>query len=277
MAGVGEENKSSEDSTYNQIKDDIVKELVNVDLAPILNSDSYHKTVKDFMTKSQNVIKVITKENKVLVDKNGELSNQLKLILDKQQENEAQNQVLISNLQAQINELKQSNCKNASSSSSANTTPKSSVKDLTKNSRKPTTTGQPKITQFAAGNQPPNGSNVSKDPNPVQNQSTVATSNKFDALQENQQQDEEMVTIEDDPDEASLSEDANSDPEFRSKRLAYRQQRKKRKRGNSNGESSKQDSTLEDKSNSNSNNNNPSDKPSDKSNKVLPPPLPLKW
>lgn len=254
MAGVGDNQpgNGNPNSSYDSIKNNMVDELLNTDLKPVLECKSYHESLKAYLTKLQSVLKVISKENKVLANENSSLSAQLKSFLDNQKVNETKNQSLISSLQSQINELKQVKNVNVATSSAT-------VKNITKTNpiRKTQTTqsGQLKLTQFTT---PRNDAVVTSN--------SVPTENKFAALQ-NEEEIDITTNLEDDSDDTSLSEDSNSDPEFRTKRLAFRrQQRKKRKRGDSKNVSD--DPAPKDKSSLKSD----SSKISDKSPKVLPPP-----
>nr|XP_018906148.1 PREDICTED: nucleic-acid-binding protein from mobile element jockey-like isoform X1 [Bemisia tabaci] len=279
MAGVGEKSTKSDDSSYDTVKNVVINELLSVDIEPVLKSDAVNDSIKAYISKSKSVVSVMDKENKVLANENSELNAKLKSLLEKFAENEQQNQqqqALISNLQVQINDLKQ----NITSKTGKVSNPVSqiqnvrskdnSVKDITKNNpRKISVSGQLKLTQFTEVQK-------SKDLQSNSNSSAaVPTNNKFDVLNSEQpHQDEEMVTLEDDVNSAkddSLSEDYNSDPEFRAKRQVYRQQRKKRKRGNSNEQDPQTSSSS--KQLTNTDKSNPTDiiNPSNKT-KILPPP-----
>lgn len=241
MAGVGENksdqsscDKDENDIIYDKTKVDIITELLNTDLTPVLKSDALHDSVKEFMQKSQNAVSVISKENKVLIQEKDELAAQLKSFLEKQSVYEQQNQTLISNLQSQINDLKQEKTLNSgSSSSSVNKNVSSISKDISsmKNLTKPNVnrknSGQTKLTQFTSKKDQVATSN------PSTSSTQTPTGNKFTPLQDEETMETQNDAADPDSEDASLSEDANSDPEFRSKRLIYRQQRKKRKRGNS--------------------------------------------
>lgn len=266
MAGVEQNITTPTSGKKPPDKNTLIGQVLSVDLNPTLNDTRVSDQVKSLMAHSQNLVKTLNDENKVLENKLSAVSGENKVLENKLSAVTSKlisQDEIIASLQTQINEVKQQKTGN-SQPTPKDINPKF-VKEVTKSSKP---SGQSKITQFTKdGSKNPSSSSS----NQTADTKLIATSNKFVTLQH---EDMEIATLEDDDapaDDASLSEDANSDPEFRAKRLIYRQQRKKRKRGNSSpqDETSKENNSKEPKDKLNNNSNT---KSSVKVTKILPPP-----